>query len=336
MTPRSPLGVAVVGLGVGEQHALTYARLDGCRLRAVYDFDRARARDVIAKAGQGDEAKSFESVLADPTIDVVSIASYDDAHAAHVVAALEAGKHVFVEKPLCRTESELVAIQTAWRRSGRHLASNLVLRAAPLYQHVKAMVERGELGDVYSFDGDYLYGRLHKITEGWRADVPDYSVMQGGGVHLVDLMLWITGARPHTVTAAGNRISTAGSRFRYPDFVAATYEFPSGLVGRITANFGSVHRHHHVVRVFGTRGTFIYDDAGPRLHRERDPAKAAVALDLAPLPASKGALIPAFVAGIVAGRDPRPAAEHEFAVIAACIAADQALAIGKPSEVNHD
>ena len=107
-------------------------------------------------------------------------------------------------------------------------------------------------------------------------------------------------------------------------------------MGRITANFGSVHRHHHVVRVFGTRSTFIYDDAGPRLHRERDPAQAAVALDLAPLPASKGALIPAFVAGIVAGRDPRPSAEHEFAVIAACIAADQALAIGKPIEVNHD
>src|SRR6185503_7475057 len=103
--------------------------------------------------------------------------------------------------------------------------------------------------------------------------VPDYSVMAGGGVHLVDLMLWLTGQQPTTVSAVGNRIATANSRFAYDDFVTATYAFPSGLVGRITANFGCVHRHQHVVRVFGTKGTFIHDDAGARLHWTRDEAR---------------------------------------------------------------
>lgn len=332
----APLQVAVVGLGIGEQHAVTYAGLDGCRLRWVCDLDAARAGDVIAKVGQGQVAPSFDAIVRDPAVDVVSIASYDDVHAPQVVAALAAGKHVFVEKPLCRTETELVAVQRACRESTRHLASNLVLRGAPLYRHLKALIAGGDLGTVYAFDGDYLYGRLHKITDGWRGAIPDYSVMLGGGVHLVDLMLWLTGQRPSAVSASGNGISTSGARFQRHDFVAATYEFPSGLVGRITANFGSVHRHHHVVRVFGTRGTFIYDDAGARLHRDRDPAVASTALDLAPLPASKGVLIPDFVAGIRAGGDPRAAAEHEFAVIAACIAADQALAIGKPTEVHYD
>ena len=331
-----PLEIAVVGLGVGEQHALTYAALDGCRVRWVYDLDLGRAGQVIARIGQGRVAASFEALVADPAVDVVSIASYDDAHAREVLAALDAGKHVFVEKPLCRTEDELVAVQRAARAAKRHLASNLVLRGAPLYRYLRDLVARGELGTVYAFDGDYLYGRLHKITEGWRGAIPDYSVMLGGGVHLVDLMLWITGQRPGAVSASGNRIATAGSRFRSHDFVAASYEFPSGLVGRITANFGSVHRHHHVVRVFGTRGTFIYDDAGARLHRDRDPATPPVAIDQAPLPASKGVLIPDFVAGIRAGADPRAAAEHEFDVVAACIAADQALAIGKPIEVHYE
>jgi len=330
------LGVGVVGLGIGEQHALTYARLGGCRLRAVYDFDGARAKDVVARAGQGEVAASFDAIVADPLIHVVSIASYDEAHAGQVIAALDAGKHVFVEKPLCRSEAELASVQSAWRRSGRHLASNLVLRAAPLYLSVKAMLERGELGAPYAFDGDYLYGRLHKITDGWRAETTDYSVMQGGGVHLVDLMLWMTGQRPHAVSAAGNRICTAGTRFGYPDFVAATYEFPGGMVGRITANFGSVHRHQHVVRVFGTLGTFIHDDMGARIYRERDPGGPAQTLDLAARPASKGALIPDFVRRITGGADPRPTADHEFSIIAACIAADQALAIGKPIEVHHD
>jgi predicted dehydrogenase len=331
-----PLQVAVVGLGVGEQHARTYAGLDHCRIRWVHDLDGLRANDVIAKIGQGEAAVSFDAILADGAVDVVSIASYDDAHAAQVVAALCAGKHVFVEKPLCRTERELVAVQQASRTAKRHLVSNLVLRGAPMYLSLRALVKSGELGTIYAVDGDYLYGRLHKITEGWRGEIPDYSVMLGGGVHLVDLMLWLTGQRPSVVSASGNRISTAGSRFRSDDFVAATYEFPSGLVGRITANFGSVHRHQHVVRVFGTRGTFIYDDAGPRLHRDRDPAVASRPVELASLPASKGALIPDFVAGILSGADPRAAAEHEFDVIAACIAADQALAIGKPIEVHYE
>src|SRR5262249_60336434 len=136
------------------------------------------------------------------------------------------------------------------------------------------------------FAGDYRYGRVHKITEGWRRDVEDYSVLLGGGVHLVDLMLWLTGERPARVTAAGNRIATEGTAFRYLDFAAATYEFRSGLVGRITANFGCVHRHQHVVRLFGTLATALVDDEGPRLHTSRDPSVPARRLDLAPVPAS--------------------------------------------------
>src|SRR5262249_50292734 len=151
---------------------------------------------------------------------------------------------------------------------------NLVLRAAPLYCWLRDTIAAGELGELYAFDGDYLYGRLEKITDGWRGEVDGYSVLQGGGVHLVDLMLWLTGQRPATVNAVGNRIATRGTRFRYDDFVAATYRFESGLIGRITANFGCVHRHQHVVRVFGTKGTFIHDDRGARLHSTREPSAA--------------------------------------------------------------
>jgi hypothetical protein len=155
-----------------------------------------------------------------------------------VVAALEAGKHVFCEKPLCRTLEQARAIARV--RGDRHLACNLILRAAPLYSWLRDAIRAGELGEIYAFDGDYLYGRLHKITEGWRGTVDDYSVFQGGAVHLVDLMVWLLGERPARVAAVGNRIVTRDTAFRYPDFVAATYELPSGVIGRITANFGCI------------------------------------------------------------------------------------------------
>jgi predicted dehydrogenase len=328
------LGAAVIGLGVGEQHARTLASV--AELRWVYDHDAPRMQRVVDAIGQGRPAASWSAVLADPAVDVVSIATYDGEHAAQVVQALDAGKHVFCEKPLAHSLDEVTAIRAALtRQPDRHLACNLVLRAAPLYRWLRDAIAAGELGEVYAVDGDYLYGRLEKITEGWRGEVDGYSVLQGGGVHLVDLMLWLTGQRPAAVTAMGNRIATRGTRFRYHDFVAATYRFESGLVGRISANFGCVHRHQHVVRVFGTKATFIYDDRGARLHETRDPSASPKVIELAPQPAGKGDLIPGFIESIVAGRGRDAQIQHELDVITACVAGDRALASGEMARIEY-
>jgi predicted dehydrogenase len=333
---RKPLGVGVVGLGVGEQHARAYAADRRCRLRWLFDNDAGKAKALARRLKAGEAARTYKQILADDAVDVVSIASYDHDHFKQVKAAFAAGKHVFVEKPLCRTKAELKSLVAAWKKAGRpHLRSNLVLRAAPIYVWLKREIAAGRLGDVYAFDGDYLYGRLAKITEGWRAHVGDYSVMEGGGIHLIDLMLWLAGERPAVVSTVGNRIATRGTKFRYDDFMSSTFEFPSGLVGRVTANFASEHRHQHVVRVFGTKATFIYDDKGPRIHRSRDETRRAKGLRLKALPAGKGVLIPDFVGGILAGRDPAPAARREFDLIAAVAAADEALKNKRPIAIGY-
>ncbi len=333
---QTRLGVAVVGLGVGEQHARAFLATQPCHLAWLYDLDGEKSKRLTQALGGGAVASNVREILEDPEVQVVSIASYDDEHFEHVLAALKARKHVLAEKPLCRSVAELRQIKEAWLSSGpRHLTSNLVLRGAPLYQWLKRAIASGELGQLYAFDGEYLYGRLHKITDGWRKDIQDYSVMQGGGIHLVDLMLWLTGQRPVRVMAAGNRLCTEGTAFRSNDFLAATFTFPSGLIGRVTANFGCVHRHQHVVRVFGTNGTFIYDDEGPRLSLSRDPEVPAHRLPLATVPPSKGVLVPDFVRAIVTGEDPRAHTQHEFDVISACVAADEACARDSSVEVTY-
>ncbi len=95
--------------------------------------------------------------------------------------------------------------------------------------------------------------------------------MLGGGIHVIDLMLWLTGQRPKSVTAFSNRIVTRDTSFPSDDFSAGTFVFPSGMIGRITANFGCVHRHQHVIRIFGTKKSFVLDDMGPRVMMSRDP-----------------------------------------------------------------
>ncbi len=331
------LGVAVVGLGVGEQHALAFEADPRTELRWLIDMDESVAKAVQGRIGNGETGIELQAALDDPAVDIVSIATFDHMHADEVVKCLNAGKHVFVEKPLARTATELDAIIKAWNAANRpHIVSNLVLRDAELYRWLAYEVQSGNMGRIYAIDGDYLYGRMHKITEGWRKEVPDYSAMEGGGIHLIDLMLMLAGERPTDVNCIGNRIATEGTEFNYDDFMAATYRFPSGMIGRITANFGCVHRHHHVLRVFGTEATFIYDDAGPRLHLTRDEDKKAAHLNHDPLPASKGALIPAFIDDIVSGADPAATAVREFDLIRVIAATDAAHAKNATLTIEYD
>ena len=226
------LGSAIIGLGIGRQHVIGCGVTDGVEPRVICDLSHEKLMSVREEFPGVDCVSRWDDVIGRDDIDLVVVASFDDAHCEQVIAALESDKHVFVEKPLCLNEDQLHRIYRAWSSGpSQWLMSNLVLRAAPLYRWLKEQIVMGRLGDIYAIDGDYLYGRIHKITSGWRSEVDDYSVMMGGGIHMADLMLWLAGERPDLVRAHGNHICTQDSVFRYRDFTAATYEFPSGLVG---------------------------------------------------------------------------------------------------------
>jgi hypothetical protein len=96
-----------------------------------------------------------------------------------------------------------------------------------------------------------------------------------------------------------------------------------------------VHRHQHVLRLYGTRATFIYDDAGARLHESRDPVVPARALAESPLPASKGDLIPGFIASIVDNSDYAAETQSVFDGICVAIACDRAAVSGKLEQVEY-
>lgn len=334
--PRRILGAAVVGLGVGELHAEKYASLSNCELCLVYDLDNNKGKSVAEKF-RCENAKEFEQILNDPRIDIISIASFDDAHCKQILDSLSAGKHLFVEKPLCNTFTELKAIKSAWNnyKDSLKIGSNLILRTALIYKWVKKAIRAGELGEIYAFDGDYLSGRMWKITHGWRGKTKDYSVMKGGGIHLIDLMVWLTGQQPKSVMTYGNGICTRSSEFSGNDFMASTFKFDSGLVGRITANLGCVHRHQHVIRIFGTKATFICDDAGPRIHRTRDPEENFEPIPLETLPRDKGDLIPNFVKSIIENIDLTSDTQEIFDLISMCTACDEALAMNSEVEIPY-
>jgi predicted dehydrogenase len=313
------LRVAVIGLGVGEEHARAYLANPQCELRVLCDIDADKLAEVVSRFPGVNLSRNPAEVLESKEIDLVSIASYDNCHAEQVIKALRARKHIFVEKPLCLTREELNQIRRSYDKT-LGFSGNLVLRRSPLFLKLRELWSAGELGEVYAVEGEYNYGRLEKLTKGWRGEIPDYSVISGGGVHLVDLILWLSGEKSfNRVSSFSNSISTGG---RYRDYVTSLVQFESGLIARVTANFGCIYPHFHLLSVYGTKGTFQNTPQGAFLYR---PGKEALRLS-EPYPGvSKGALIPEFVESIIS-RAPAPVTAQElFLATELCLSIDEEM-----------
>jgi predicted dehydrogenase len=317
---------AVIGLGVGERHIGGYESDPRCEVVALCDVDERKLAEVGSRHPGKRLTADPRQVLEDPAIGVVSIASYDDAHSEQVLAAVAAGKHVFVEKPLCLLDAEFQAIDAALLEHPEvRLSTNFVLRRAPQFLELKGRIEQGLLGRLYYLDGDYNYGRLQKITDGWRGTIPFYSASHGGAIHLIDLMLWLSGGRITEVTAAGNGISTVGTSFRYPDMVTALLRFEDGMTAKVAANLGCVCPHHHQLGVYGTAGTFIHGQQGGVLYRSRDPQADIEKVQMTYSREAKADVQRSFVAHILDGRPPDVSIAEVMNAMAVSLAVERSL-----------
>ena len=168
-------------------------------------------------------------ILNDPNIQLVSIASYDDVHEQQVLSALRNNKHVFVEKPLCLNSNELRNIGEELKLHPHLLlSSNLILRKTPRFIELHDRIMLGQLGNIFHIEGSYDYGRLHKLTDGWRGKIPNYSVTLGGGIHLIDLMIWLSGKKITYVSGVGNDLATSDSQFEGLSLTSASIRFEDG------------------------------------------------------------------------------------------------------------
>lgn len=294
------LGVGIIGMGVGERHIGGFRRHPAAKVVALCDINP----EVRARIGQTypdvEVVDNAAALIDDDRIKIVSIASYDDSHYDEVIRTLRLDKHVFVEKPLClRVEEFRHVREMLSQRPHLRLSSNLVLRHSPRFVDLRDRIANGEFGQLFNIEGDYAYGRLHKLTQGWRGRIPQYSVTLGGAIHLIDLVLWLTRQRVAEVTAMGNGIASAGSDFHGDDMVSALLRFESGLVGKISANFGCVFPHFHRLLVYGTRATFENGRDAALMWRSRDPGAAPEPIASAYPGVDKGDLIPSFVDAIL-------------------------------------
>jgi len=247
--------------------------------------------------------------------------------------ALDMDKHIFVEKPICLTRDELDEISSAYARAqarGRNLkvSSNFILRREARFIRLKERIDAGELGRIYAVEGSYDYGRVKKLISGWRAKTAGYSVMHGGGIHILDLCQWLTGHSYVPHSALANKAVTCGTGFAPPDTIFSIGNFGDKIIGKIGANFGSQTSHFHQLKIYGTKGSFVHDCGTTTYFIGSEPGEIRET-DITPFPSSnKGDLLPDFISSIIKNSPLEIDFEHVAGIMRTSIAVDT-LALGK-------
>lgn len=309
----------VVGLGIGEQHVIGYDAIDGVSVTDICDVDPAKLREVGARNDVPGLHTDYRRVTENPDIDVVSIASPDDRHAEQAISALNHGKHVMVEKPVALTRGDAERVLRAQQDSRKLITSNLILRRSPRFRQLKAWIDAGDLGDIVAIEGDYIHRVLWRMTEGWRGRMPFDCVTYFGGIHMIDLMRWLTGQEVTQVTGMGNDFQTKGSRYRYDDVIVNLLRFDGGAIGRSMSNLGAMRPRLHALSVYGTRKTFVNDTPHAKLFDGDQPDNWRAVET--PYPAvGKGDLLPDFISAIRGGRDPLVTPVDVFRTMDVCFA----------------
>ena len=265
---KSIIDVAVIGLGVGKYHVENLIKIKSINKIYIYDTNKDKYKFFSNK--KIIKVKKYEDILANEKISLVCVASYDHFHYKQIIDCLKYKKDVFAEKPICLSLKEFTHIKEVAKKKKKKVSCNFVLRSQREFKNLKKLIAGGVFGNIYYMEADYNYGRLKKLTHGWRSKVPNYSVTLGGGIHMLDLVLWITKFKPKDVKSFSNDISTKNSDFRYKDFATTLIKFSNKSILKLTSNFGCVYPHSHFLRIYGTKCSYFYDGLSQKFIYKRN------------------------------------------------------------------
>ena len=256
--------VAILGLG-GDGRAFTkgYLTTERCEVVAVCDMWEDRIGIAREQTGfEGPAYTDYDEMLEKAGADAVSVHTSDHLHAEPFVKALEAGKHVIVEKPMGNTIEDLDRMTAAAARSGRKTMVGQILRFNPFFQKVKELCDSGALGRIFYTEADYIHAlhqqadsaRIHPKTGiNWylEKEIP----IVGGGIHPFDLLRWFTNANAVEVKGYCNRV--AFPEMKSADCQIGVFTMSDGSIAKATAAYGVVGarpKFNNLI-VHGTEGT---------------------------------------------------------------------------------
>jgi predicted dehydrogenase len=244
---RDKLGLAVVGLGYwGPNLVRNVHELDDVTLEVVCDL-RDDARAAVARRYPSVRTTAdFRAVLEDDTVDAVLIATPVSTHHPLAAAALRAGKHVFVEKPLAASSAESLELIGLAEERGLTLMPGHTFLYSPPVQLVRSMIEADELGEIYFISTSRVNLGLHQsdVSVAWDLGPHDFSILR----------YWMD-ETPEHVTALSRGCIIPNT----PDVAFINLSFPSGAIAHVEIAWLAPSKLRRTT-VVGSRKMVVYDD----------------------------------------------------------------------------
>jgi len=336
----APIGIAVIGAGYwGPNLVRNFQNSASFHLRFLCDLDVDRARRVLGSYSTVEPTNDLAAVLADPTVDAVAVATPAGTHLDVAMAALRAGKHVLVEKPLAATYADGLRLVTEAEQRGLTLMCDHTFCYTPVVVRIREALHSGELGELHYLDSVRInLGLVQRdIDVIWDLAPHDLSIL--------DFVL-PEGVHPVAVNAHGaDPIGAGHSCVAY-----LTLQLNSGAIAHIHVNWLSPIKVRTTI-VGGSKRTLVWDDlnptqrlsifdrgvdvAGPEELSEEQRRDVLVSYRtgdmVAPALAEREALtnmIEEFATGIWTGRPALTDGQSGLRVLAALEAASRSLANG--------
>ncbi|MEO8289005.1 MAG: inositol 2-dehydrogenase [Chloroflexota bacterium] len=253
---NSPINVALIGAGrIGQVHAETLAHgIAGARLAGIAEINAQVAESTAARLGLSRWTTDPAELISDPDIQAVVIASPNDTHSSLIIAAAEAGKAIFCEKPIDKDLADTDRALAAVAKAGVPLQMGFQRRYDAAHMRSRALVEEGQLGKVIF---------VHSHTRD--PEPPPAAIMAASGgifrdtcVHDFDALRWIVGDEIVEITARSSvgpatNFTSSGE----PDIATITVRFANGVLGHIDAVRGVLYGYDVRTEVIGDKATVM-------------------------------------------------------------------------------
>lgn len=296
-----PLGVALIGCkGMGWANLMSMLKVEGTHCVAICDIDQniiqSRFRELKEKNIEVKTYGDYREMLKNKDVDIVIVGTPDHWHCLQAVHALQAGKDVYVEKPVANSVAEALIMEKASVHHGRIVQVNQWQRSNKHFQDAVAYVHSGKLGNIYSVKTWFFRGGGKGITpapdgpvpEGvdynmWLGPAPkrpfnknrfhydfrwfwDYAggLMTDWGVHLLDVALWgMKAGEPLSAVASGAKYQFPDDAKETPDNQTTVYDYGKfQLTWEHSMGKGKIFGHNHGIAFIGEKGTLIVNRSG--------------------------------------------------------------------------
>ena len=254
------IGAAVFGAGwVAGEHVAAYQRNPNCRITAVGSRRLESAQKI--KDGHNLDCKcysEFDELLADDSVDVVSITTPNDSHAELGIRAAQAGKHILMEKPIALTSDQARSLSSVVKKQKVKSLVSVVLHWNPLFRMIKKQLSDGACGRLFYAEVDYYHAIGQWYNQfGWnvKKDVGGNSLLSAG-CHAVDALLYFLGDEVQDVSSFSTRSDKAPfDQYEYDPTSVTICKFKNGAVGKVGCSLECNSPYMFRILLMGDKGT---------------------------------------------------------------------------------